>query len=429
MFDRIGVYHSMTGNLVGAGDPVRVTGAAVSSDLLPTLGVQPLIGRLFTDLDDRDGAPGTTILSYRFWQTQFGGDPAVVGRDLLLDGEKYIGHRRDAAPHSASRMPTCSCGRRRGSTRITTWIATTIGCTRWAGCATASRSSRRARRCMLRAAQTRQQFPKENANVDANVYRFTDDVSDQSRLLLYALCGAAGCVLLIACANLANLLLARALGRRRELAVRTAIGAGRERMIRQLLTESLLLAGLGGGLGVAVAQAAVPLLNRLVPTVLPTASPPTVDLRVLLFALALTAVTGVAFGLAPIVRLRGEADLHGLRDGAAAAGGQRDRLRSVLVIAEIVASVVLLVSAGLLMRALWTIQNRDPGFKSDGVLTLATTLPVPAYGKVSTREAFYGRVLSEVRGVPGVTRAAFVTSLPMGRCAAASGRSSSTTGR
>ena len=178
-------------------------------------------------------------------------------------------------------------------------------------------------------------------------------MSQQSRLLLYALCGAAGCVLLIACANLANLLLARALGRRRELAVRTAMGAGRERMIRQLMTESLLLAGLRRRARRGDrADAAVPLLNRLVPTTLPLASAPTVDLRVLLFAMALTVVTGLAFGLAPVLRVGGEADLGGLREGARSGGGQKEGVRSALVVVEIVASVVLLVSAGLLMRAL-----------------------------------------------------------------------------
>ncbi len=153
------------------------------------------------------------------------------------------------------------------------------------------------------AARSKQQYPAENKDVGALVDHLSDSVSPQSKLLLYALCGAAACVLLIACANLANLLLARALERRRELAVRTAMGAGRERMVRQLMTESLLLALGGGALGVAIAYAAVPLLNRLVPTSLPLASAPTVDLRVLAFAIALTVATGMVFGLAPLLRV------------------------------------------------------------------------------------------------------------------------------
>jgi predicted lysophospholipase L1 biosynthesis ABC-type transport system permease subunit len=170
-------------------------------------------------------------------------------------------------------------------------------------------------------------------------------------------------VLLIACANLANLLLARALARRRELAVRTAIGAGRERVIRQLMTESLLLASVGGAIGIAIAVASVPLFSRLVPATLPIAASPTVDFRVLLFAVVLTALTGVAFGLAPVLRVGGRPDLEGLREGARSGGGQKEHLRSALVVAEIIASVVLLVSAGLLIRALLTVQGIDPGFK------------------------------------------------------------------
>ena len=204
-----------------------------------------------------------------------------------------------------------------------------------------------------------------------------DDPAAFGGALYEFLSGAAACVLLIACANLANLLLARALERRRELAVRTAMGAGRERMIRQLMTESLLLAVLGGAIGVVIAYAAVPLLNRLVPTALPLASEPTVDLRVLLFAIVLTVATGLAFGLAPLLRVGGEADLGGLREGARSGGGQKEGVRSALVIVEIGASVVLLVSAGLLIRALWNVQLTNPGFRPESVLTMQTPLPSP----------------------------------------------------
>jgi len=181
-----------------------------------------------------------------------------------------------------------------------------------------------------------------------------------------------------------------------------------------LMTESLLLAGLGGALGVALAVVAVPLLARLVPTSLPIAETAEVDLRVLAFAAALTVITGVIFGLAPIVRAgASETDTEGLREGVRAGGGRKERLRSGLVVAEIVASVVLLVSAGLLMRALWTIQARDPGFKADGVLTVGTALPLPKYEKVATREIFYHRVLSDVEALPGVSSAAYVSFAPL----------------
>ncbi len=264
------------------------------------------------------------------------------------------------------------------------------------------------------AAQLERQYPKENKGTAANVVPLREEVSEQSRLLLISLSGAALCVLLIACSNLANLLLARALSRQKELAVRAAMGAGRERLVRQLMTESLVLAALGGLLGVVAAVATVPLLARLVPMSLPIAQTPVVDFRVLLFAAVVTGVTGIGFGRisgAPGVRQRGfEWDCG---SGVRAGGGRKERLRSALVIAEVLASVVLLVAAGLLMRALWRIQATDPGFRSDGVLTLRTALPMPKYESTARRAAFYTRVLSAARALPGVSSAAYISFLPM----------------
>ncbi len=414
-FASLGVYRAAAVTMTSAGEPRRFIGSSVSADLLPTLGVAPIIGRAFAADDDRDGAAGTVILSYQWWQTEFGGDPNVVGRSVIFDEKPYtvIGvmsrefhfptsdvlfwttnrfGERDYQPQERTNNYLYAVGRlRRGVTL----------------------QQARAEMDVI-AAQSIQQYPKENKDTGAVLLLLSEEVSNRSRLLLMALSGAAACVLLIACANLANLLLARALGRRRELAVRAAIGAGRERLIRQLMTESLLLALVGGALGIAVAVVAVPLLARLVPATLPIAAAPSVDVRVLMFAAALTLVTGIAFGLAPVVRAGGSPDLDGLREGSRSGGGQKERLRSALVVAEIVMSVVLLVSAGLLIRALLTVQSIDPGFKPEGVLTMRTELPMPAYGRVATREAFYSRVLREIRAVPGVTSAGYVSFLPMG---------------
>jgi putative ABC transport system permease protein len=414
VFERIGSYHAATANLVGSGDPLRVEGAAVSADLLPTLRVQPLLGRIFNAADDQNGASGTVLLSYRLWQTRFGGDAAIVGQQVRLNSESHtvigVMPKEFQFPSSDSQYwTTLRFSEENYVDRGDNWMYA-VGRLRQGVTLAAARAE-----LDVTAGRSRAQYPKENANVGAMVLRFSDDVTQQTRLLLYALCGASGCVLLIACANLANLLLARALGRRRELAVRTAIGAGRERMVRQLLTESLLVASIGGAIGVGVAYAAVPLLIRVVPTTLPLASSPTVDLRVLVFAIAATLLTGLIFGLAPVLRFSGEADLGGLREGTRVGGGRRERVRSTLVIVEIAASVVLLSSAGLLIRALWTVQAIQPGFRPDGVLTLQTPLPMPQYGKVATRETYYGRVISEVRAIPGVVDAAFVSYLPMGR--------------
>jgi predicted permease len=413
-YSSMGLYHGAAGNLIGASEPVRVDGAQVSFDLFPTLGVQPFQGRLFTEPDDRPGAPGTIMLSYRLWQTQFGGDAAVVGRQVRLDAESYtvigVMPREFRFPSAETLFWTpLRFNEEAYADRNDNWHYAI-------GRLEAGVTFEQAQAQMdVLAARSKQQYPRENRETGAVLFRFGDQVSSQTRLLLYALSGAAACVLLIACANLANLLLTRALERRRELAVRTAMGAGRERMIRQLVTESLLLASLGGAIGVAIAYAAVPLLNRLVPVSLPLASSPTVDSRVLLFAIVLTFVTGLVFSLAPLVRVGGVVDLGGLRETSRSGGGQKERVRSALVVVEIVASVVLLVSAGLLMRALWTIQALNPGFDAEGVLTMQTPLPIPQYEKVVTREAFYTRVTSGLRALPGVTQAAFVSHLPMGR--------------
>jgi predicted permease len=203
------------------------------------------------------------------------------------------------------------------------------------------------------------------------------------------------------------------LARQRELAVRSAMGAGRERLVRQLVTESLVLALAGGVLGVLVAAAAVPLLARLVPASLPIAQTPSIDLRVLSFAGLISGLTGLGFGGFPALRACRQSGMSALREGVRAGGGRKERLRSVLVVAEVAASVVLLVSAGLLVRALWRIEATDPGFRSEGVLTLQTALPLPKYDQTARRAGFYTQVLAGVRALPGVSSAAYITGLPM----------------
>jgi predicted permease len=411
-FESIGAWHPTAVNMIGRSEPMRLVGSSVSADLFPTLGVAPLIGRTFAETDDREAAAGTMILSYRLWQTEFGGDANVLGQSVILDSAPYtiIGAMAREFHFPTSDVlfwTTNRFGEQNYQDRNDNWLES-VGRLRRGVTLEQVRAE-----MLVLAAQLKQQYPAENRNLSASVYPLGEEVSERSRLLLWALSGAAACVLLIACANLANLLLARALGRRRELAVRTAIGAGRERLVRQLMTESLLLAGVGGAVGIGIAVVAVPLLAQLVPATLPIAETPSVDVRVLLFAAALTALTGIAFGLAPVLRAGGTPDLDGLREGSRSGGGQKERLRSALVVAEIIASVVLLVTAGLLIRALLVVQGTDPGFKTDGVLTVRTALPLPQYTAVSARQAFYTRVLADVRALPGVTHAGYVSSLPM----------------
>ena len=419
-FESAGVSHSEAMTIVTGGEPHRFAGAALSAGVLPTLGVAPILGRAFTASDDAAGAPGALLLSYRLWQAEFGGDPSVIGRrldgqmDIEADVFTVIGvmPRDFHYPNAEADFWVTTRFKADDYTpleRSNNWLN---GIARLRPGVTREQAQSEGSVIFsgLRAA-----YPKENKDTGARVVALRDDIAPRSRLLLDALSAAAACVLLIACLNLANLLLARGLGRRRELAVRSAMGAGRERLVRQLMTESLLLAAAGGAIGIALAVAAVPLLSQLVPTTLPIAASPTIDARVIAFAIALTAMTGIAFGMAPVVRLGSHGDAEGLREGARSGGGRRDRLRSALVLAEITASVVLLVSAGLLIRALLTIQGTDPGFDVNGVLTLRAELPIPQYARVATREAFYRRVLQEVRALPGVRAAGLISFLPISR--------------
>jgi predicted permease len=411
-FASMGALSGMSFNMVGQGEPVRLEGAIVTADLFPTLGVRPLLGRLFTAAEDRPGAGGTLLLSYRLWQEQFAGDRGVLGRRVSLDGKPFViigVMPRDL--HFPSRKALlwtpAQLNAQSFEDRTDNWLDVVARLKPGV-------SLQRARAEMkLVAARLERQYPRENAHTGVNVVGLREDLSERARLLLLALSGASLCVLLIACANLASLLLARALARQRELEVRAALGAGRERLVRQLVTESLVLAVAGGALGVLAAVAALPLLARLVPASLPIAEMPAIDLRVLGFAGLLTAATGIAFGLLPALRAGRGADFVALREGARAGGGRKERLRAALVTVEVTASVVLLISSGLLIRALWRIQSTDLGFRPTGVLTLRTALPMPKYKATAKRGEFYNRVLSGVRALPGVSGAAYVSAVPM----------------
>jgi putative ABC transport system permease protein len=222
-------------------------------------------------------------------------------------------------------------------------------------------------------------------------------------------------VLLIACTNLANLLMSRALARRTEFAIRAAVGASVDRLVRQMLTDSMVLALIGGAFGVLVGLVSLPLLARLVPTAMPIAELPPLDLRMLLGALALTTLTGLAFGLLPAVRVCRRTDAAALKDGARGGTGRgTERTRSALVVAEIVASVVLTVCVGLLTQALVAVQNVHPGFRADNLLTMRTNLPSTDFGELERRLQFYSHVLDRVHALPGVQSASYISWLPMG---------------
>ena len=409
-FSGMGAYWENAANLVGDGEPRRLQLARVTPDLLPLMGVPAFMGRIITASDSADGL--SVVISHDLWRTQFGSDPNLLGRTVRLDGTPHtIIGIMPAGFHFPSRsidlwtplLLRATDFEDRNDNYLDAVARLRPGVTLAAAQAEIDRV----------AAQLRLQYPKENERTEGAVYSLQGQFSQRARLLVLALCGAALCILLLACANLASLLLARAFSRSREIAVRTALGAGRERLVRQLITESVGLALVGGCVGIGLAWAALPLLAQLVPESLPIGAHPALDLRVLGFAAVLIAVTGLAFGVAPALRAGRDDALGALRDGTRTAGGRRQRLRGALVLLEVVGSVVLLVSSGLLVRAIWRIQSVETGFSTEGVMTLRTALPLPKYANTGDRERFYRRVLEEVRAIPGVEAAGYITGLPM----------------
>lgn len=411
-YREMGAWNFMSANLVGEGEPQRVDGIRLTAEMLPMLGVRPLVGRAFTAGDDEPGAMPSIVLSYGLWQSAFGGDQDIAGRTVSLDGithtilgvmpPTFSFPNRDARFWKAFQLAPADF-----EDRGNNWIYA-LG--RLRDGVTLEQAWRDRD---LAVAEIKRQHPEDGEWSLPPLYRLQDEISGQSRLLLHSLAGAALCILLLACANLANLLLARAIGRERELSLRAALGAGRERLVRQMVTESALLAIVGGTVGVLVAMAALPALVQLVPSTLPLPSDPSVDTRVLVFGAVLTALTGIGFGILPALRAGRVSAADGLREGARSGGGRRQRARFALVTLQVMASVVLLVSTGLLVRAMWRLQSVDPGFRTEDVLTLRTQLPLPRYDSVARRDQFYSAVVNGVSALPGVASAAYVTGLPM----------------
>jgi len=414
-FQTLGAFTGIGVNLVeGGGDPQRLSGATVTGEVLPLLGVAPVLGRVFDSANGGGGDVGTVVLSYGLWQSQFGGDRNVLGRSVTLNGAPYqvIGVMPPGFyfPSRETQLWTHLVLREEAYADRDDNYLEAVGRLKPGVTMSQARAD-----LNVVAERLARDYPATNGDAGFSFFAMRDNMSPRYRLMLLGLCGATLCILLLTCANLANLLLARAGARERELAVRAALGAGRERLVRQIVTESMILALAGGVPGVALAAAAVPLLALLVPDTLPVASQPSLDLRVLAFALAITTLTGLGFGLLPALRVGASGTgLSAVREGVGGAGGgQKQRLRSVLVAVEVAMSVVLLITSGLLIRAVWRIQSVDPGFVRERVIALKTVLPRPKYDMTQRRLQFYNRVLTDTRALPGVQSAAYITGLPM----------------
>lgn len=410
-FASMAAYTQSAVNAQTSSGPMRLAAAQVTASLFQTLGVGAARGRTFVAADEAS-TTSTVVVSDAFWKATLGGRDDVLGLPLTLNGTTYAiagvmppgfdFPMRDVDVWMPLWFtPDLLEDRRNQFLRVVARLAPGVTLARArAELSTIAEGLARA-------------YPEANDKTGATIVSMRDEVPRQARTLLVALLGASAAVLLIAATNLASLLLARAAARQRELAIRLAMGARPRRLARQVLTESLALAGLGGVCGILLATAAVPIAAALVPTQLPIADAPSLDWRMVGIAMIVTLVTGIAFGLVPAWRI-GRTGVDGLRHGTRVFSTRgTERTRAAFVVAQVAAAVTLLVVAGLFLQALWRVQQIDPGFHADGVMTARTELPMPEYGATAKREQFYTQVLDEVQRWPGVTRAAYISFLPM----------------
>lgn len=412
-FESAAAYTPQYGNLSGQGAPVRLEGHLATGDLFRVLGRGPAMGRVFTPADEPENATPVVVLSHRAWTAYFGADPGAVGREVVLNGTPHtiIGvmpadflfpDRETEFWAPLTLAPPVLEDR----TNTFLWTVARLREGRTLAQADAELDAA--------AADLERRFPKENARLGILTTSLRGTLAQTSRLTVIVVAGGAVALLLIACTNLAGLLLSQALSRQHEMAVRAAIGAGHERLLRQMLTEALVIAWIGGALGALLAALGTPLLARLVPTTLPMPEAPVIDWRFAIVAAAATLLTAIVFGVVPARRAAAGSHGHALRESMRTGTSRRtEALRGALVIGQVAVSIVLVTSVGLLAQALWTVRSRDPGFDPRGALTLRTALPWPKYGPTAARVAFYDRALDRVRALPGVESAGYVTGLPM----------------
>jgi putative ABC transport system permease protein len=419
-FERIAMYQSRVFLMAGDNGAVRVRGATVGSDLFPILGVQPLLGRTFLSNEDKAGGGHAVVLSYNSWRNRFQGDAQIVGKAISFNGQSHtvVGVTPQGFQFPVETEPvelwanftsdTESTGGEPHSAQRGGHYLSAIGKLRRGVTVTQAEGQ-----LVDIAARLEQEHPNTNHGFSARVSPLLDKITDGVRDSLWVIFAAVGCVLLIACANVANLLLARAANRRREIAVRIALGAGRWRVMRQLLTESLLLALLGGGLGVLLAAFGTKALLAITPGDIPRMAEVRVDYRVLLFSLLMATATGLVMGLVPAWQATKHDVQAALKEGGRNVSSGRASIRNALVIAEVALAVVLLVVAGLLLNSFVRLLRVNPGFNPQHILTMRVGLPDAAYGKAEDIASFHDRLFASLEGAPGVASYSTATPLPL----------------
>jgi putative ABC transport system permease protein len=417
-FESVAAAANWSANLTGAGDPEQVQGARVTGNFLTTIGVAPMLGRDFLKEEDAPGGEHVVILSHGLWQRRFGGDRGVLGRTLELNGESHtvIGVMPPSflffRPADLYRPIAFTVEQSAPANHGNEFL---IGVARLKPGVTMQQAGAEMDGI---AARLRKEFYVEGWS--PRLFPLLDEMTGEVRPAILVLMGAVGCVLLIACSNVANLLLARATGRQREMAIRSALGAGRLRVIRQLITESVVLGVAGGALGLLVAWLGLKVLVAAAPEA--TAQMVLggravgLDGTALGFALAVSLLTGLVFGLAPALQAS-RLDVNGmLKEGGRGEGlGRRGhRLLGGFVVSQVAVALVLLVGAGLLIRSFVRLRAVDPGFRPDHVLTMRLTLPQSRYAEDGQVAAFYDDLLRRTSALPGVQSSATISNLPMG---------------
>jgi putative ABC transport system permease protein len=409
---------AMTGGsvtLTGADVPVQLHGVRVSAAFFDILGVKPALGRAFAAGEDQTGKEQVAVLSHRIWESRFGADPRIIGRTIHLDNRPFtvIGVMPSASSFDRGYQDvwTPLAFEAKDMTRNFHWMMS------WARLKPGVSLEHARAQMKSIGARIEHDYPDSNKGWSVAIDRYLDRVVDDSlRRSLLMLLAAVGAVLLIGCANLANLLLARAASREREIAIRSALGAGRWRLVRQLLTESMMLSFLGGFLGVLAGFGLVFALKTWMPPfLLPAEADVHLDARVFLFTAGIAILTGILFGIAPALQAT-RADLAGsLKEGGrgATSGVIRSRIRSALVVSEVALAFVLVSGAGLLMRSFYQLQQVDPGFETTNVITMGLPMTDAQYPDGTQVVSYLSQVMEKLEAVPGVRDAATTSALPL----------------
>ena len=414
VFEHVAAFSSRNFNLTNVDTPERLAAGLVSAEFFPMLGVQPLLGRAFLPEEDRPGRNNVVLLSHELWRRRFGGDRRAVGKAVTLDDERYtvigvlppsfhiFGEYDVWVPLALD--PVTEFRRQRMS------IVWTMARLRPGVALDEARAH-----VTTIAKRMEQQYPQGYQGVQVRMLPLHERLVGNLRLSLLAFFGAVGFVLLIACANVANLLLGRGLARGKEIAIRAALGAGRLRLVRQFLTESILLGVLGGTAGLLLATWGMHSLTALIPSSLPGAQEVKIDHLVLVFALVLSLATGVFFGLAPALATT-KIDLSSILNEGGESRALRwgpFRFRNLLVVGELALTLVLLIGAGLMVRSFMRLRDVNPGFRAQNVLSMAIELPRSRYPDPARQAAFFREVLRRVQTLPGVQSTGTTSQLPM----------------